>query len=73
MHSTLIGAVRDDLSPWRKTAVRTSATTMRPGWLAQAAFVFVPLVPKIVQRVPRPSAYFAEGWDSTVPSLVGFN
>jgi hypothetical protein len=31
---------RDDLSPWRKTAVRTSAITMRPGWLAQAAFVF---------------------------------
>jgi len=26
--------------PRRKTAVRTSAITMRPGWLAQAAFVF---------------------------------
>jgi hypothetical protein len=32
--------LRDDLSPRRKTAVRTSAITMRPGWLAQAAFVF---------------------------------
>ena len=30
--------LRDDLSPARKTAGRTSAITMRPGWLAQAAF-----------------------------------
>jgi hypothetical protein len=33
--------LRDDLSPARKTAVRASAITMRPGWLAQAAFVFM--------------------------------
>jgi hypothetical protein len=32
--------LRDDLSPRRKTAVRTSTTTMRLGWLARAAFVF---------------------------------
>jgi len=31
--------LRDDLSPRRKTAVRTSAITMRLGWLARAAFV----------------------------------
>ena len=34
--------LRDDLSPSRKTAVRTSAITMRPGWLAQAAFFCAP-------------------------------
>jgi hypothetical protein len=34
--------LRDDLSPSRKTAGRTSAITMRPGWLAQAAFVLWP-------------------------------
>jgi hypothetical protein len=34
--------LRDDLSPARKTAGRTSAITMRPGWLAQAAFFYGP-------------------------------
>jgi len=43
--------LRDDLSPWRKTAVRTSATTMRPGWLAQAAFVFGAPPPKTFRAV----------------------
>jgi hypothetical protein len=38
--------LRDDLSLRRKTAVRKSAITMRPGWLAQAAFVFAALTPK---------------------------
>ena len=39
----------------------TSAITMRPGWLAQAAFVFWCL-PSPSCRVPHPYAYFAEGW-----------
>ena len=38
--------LRDDLSQWRKTAVRTSAITMRPGWLAQAAFVLTHEAPE---------------------------
>jgi hypothetical protein len=43
---------------------------MRPGWLAQAAFVFAPIPHG---RVPHPSAHVAEGWDSTVASRLGFN
>jgi hypothetical protein len=59
--------------PGERRQSETSAITMRPGWLAQAAFVFHPLIPKIVPRVPHPSAHPAEGWDSTVPTLLGFS
>jgi len=52
--------LRDDLSPRRKTAVRMSAITMRPGWLAQAAFVFCSRHPscrhsQFLETAPPPS------------------
>ena len=42
--------LRDVLSFRRKTAVRSSTTTMRLGWLARAAFVFfcISLIPKLL-------------------------
>jgi hypothetical protein len=65
--------LRDDLSPWRKTAVRNVRDNNAARVAGPGRICFPPLIPKIVPRVPHPSAHFAEGWDSTVPSLLGFS
>ena len=49
----LLGVQLRDLSPQRETAVRTSAITMRPGWLAQAAFFCAPRAQRFHREVSR--------------------
>jgi hypothetical protein len=66
--------VRDDLSPWRKTAVRNVRDNNAARVAGPGRICFPPLTnPQDCPAGAHPSAHFAEGWDSTVPSLLGLS
>jgi len=66
--------LRDDLSPWRKTAVRNVRDNNAARVAGPGRICFPPVThPPDCPAGAHPSAHFAEGWDSTVPSLLGLS